>query len=96
MRNGLNLAAAALVALLAAPPAAQAFDDTLPGWAPWRRHYATEGDYVAPRGYVLRKHARGDEVVYCRRWSWREYCRPYRLGGYFKKNPDFRRLPWYR
>lgn len=96
MRTGLTLAAATLFSVLAVAPQAQAFDDTLPEWAPWRRRHAVEGDYVVPEGYRVPRRLQGDRVVYCRRWSWREYCQPYKLGGYFKKNPDFRRLPWYR
>ncbi len=97
MRNALMLAAGALALALSAPLPAQAFDDSLPHYAPWRRHYAEhvyEGRrYRKARAY---RHVVVSNTVYCDRWTWREYCRPYRLGGYFTKNPDFRRLPWYR
>lgn len=33
---------------------------------------------------------------HCRRFTWRERCRPYKLGGYFVRNRDFRRAPWFR
>jgi hypothetical protein len=33
---------------------------------------------------------------HCHRLFWRERCGPYRLGGYFVRNPDFRRAPVFR
>ena len=101
MRTALIFAAAALAMLLSAASPAEAFDDSLPGYAPWRRHYATGHTYVEQRYRKARRHGvsrhpRFAYAVYCRRWSWRDYCRTYRLGGYFLRNPDFRRLAIYR
>jgi len=41
---------------------------------------------------------RGHSHVYhhCHRLFWRDRCGPYRLGGYFVRNPDFRRVPVFR
>lgn len=101
MRTAPIFAAAAFGLLLSAAAPAQAFDDSLPSYAPWRRDYAYRQAYVAPRHYKVRRHGlsrhpRFAYAVYCRRWSWRDYCRPYRLGGFFLRNPDFRRLAIYR
>ncbi len=106
MRTALTLAAAALavgMTVFTPAPAEAGGDDSLPHWAPFRRDYVLHRHvHAKPRyrsvrkHYGLRRHPHHAYWVYCRRWSWREYCRPYRLSGYFVKNPDYRRMWIYR
>lgn len=90
MRTLLSLAAVAFALGLALPAPAQAFDDSLPHYAPYRYH-----TYV-------HHHARGRRPVHahvaheCRRWTWREHCHPYKLGGFFERRYDYRRVRWFR
>jgi hypothetical protein len=49
--------------------------------------HARRGAY---RGHHYSAHA------HCPRLFWRDRCGPYRLGGYFTRNPDFRRLYVFR
>lgn len=87
MRLLLALAATVIAGLLGLTPA-QAFDDSLPRYAPWGSRTVHHHVYVPRYRHVYHFHG----PAY--RWAWRE--RHYRLGGYFMRNPDFRRLRIYR
>lgn len=89
MRLSLALASAGIAGFLSLSPA-QAFDDSLPYYAPWRSRTVHHHLYVPRHRHVYHFHG----PAY--RWAWREPHYRYKLGGYFVRNPDFRRLRIYR
>lgn len=52
-------------------------------------------DDTLPRWAPYRAHTHFAQR-HCHRLFWRERCGPYRLGGYFVRNPDFRRARVFR
>lgn len=101
MRMILSVAAAALAGFVAVEPAA-AFDDSLPRYAPYgSRVYVHHHVYVPRYRHLYHFHTPRPHHLHVihgggYRWAWRHrYYRP-KLGGYFVRNPDFRRIPLYR
>jgi hypothetical protein len=89
MRMILSVAAAALAGFATFAPAA-AFDDSLPRYAPYGSRVIHHHVYMPRYRHVY--HFHGDSY----RWAWRHRYYRVKLGGYFVRNPDFRRIRLYR
>lgn len=102
MRAMLSLAAAALAIGVATVQPAAAFDDSLPYYAPYGSRITVHHHvYLPPRyRHVYHFHRPGPGHVHVVHggypWAWRHRAYRYRLGGYFVRNPDFRRMRVYR
>lgn len=101
MRRLASFAAALLGAGLISSAPASAFDDSLPRYAPYRGHTIHHHVYVPRYRHVYHIYPRRVEYVrfvHRKPWACRyhHHACAYRLGGFFARKPDFRRLPWYR